>query len=59
VTIVLMAGLLASLHYILVVLALGASFLSLALESRVTTRLYKYFYKETPEEESANIWVIY
>ena len=50
VTIVLMAGLLASLHYILVVLALGASFLSLALESRVTTRLYKYFYKETPEE---------
>ena len=50
VTIVLMAGLLASLHYILVVLALGAAFLSLALESRVTTRLYKYFYKETPEE---------
>jgi ATP-binding cassette subfamily B protein len=50
VTIILMAGLLASLHYILVVLALGASFLSLALESRVTTRLYKYFYKETPEE---------
>jgi len=50
VTIVLMASLLASLHYILVVLALGASFLSLALESRVTTRLYKYFYKETPEE---------
>src|SRR5882724_5212706 len=48
VTIVLMAGLLASLHYILVVLALGASFLSLALESRVTTRLYIYFYKETP-----------
>jgi ATP-binding cassette subfamily B protein len=34
----------------LVVLALGAAFLSLALESRVTTRLYKYFYKETPEE---------
>ncbi len=50
VTIILMAGLLASLHYILVVLALGAAFLSLALESRVTTRLYKYFYKETPEE---------
>src|SRR6185503_9744077 len=50
VTIVLMSGLLASLHYILVVLALGAAFLSLALESRVTSRLYKYFYKETPEE---------
>ena len=50
VTIILMAGLLASLHYILVVLALGAAFLSLALESRVTTKLYKYFYKETPEE---------
>src|SRR6266487_1175566 len=50
VSIILMAGLLASLHYILVVLALGAAFLSLALESRVTTRLYKYFYKETPEE---------
>jgi ATP-binding cassette subfamily B protein len=50
VTIILMAGLLASLHYMLVVLALGAAFLSLALESRVTTRLYKYFYKETPEE---------
>src|SRR5436190_11594744 len=50
VTIVLMAGLLASLHYMLVVLALGAAFLSLALESRATTKLYKYFYKETPEE---------
>ena len=45
-----MAGLLASLHYILVVLALGAAFLSLVLESRTTTKLYKYFYKETPEE---------
>lgn len=50
VTILLMAGLLASLHYVLVILALGTAFLSLALESRVTTRLYKYFYKETPEE---------
>src|SRR5204862_1509358 len=50
ISIVLMAGLLASLHYILVVLALGAAFLSLALESRVTRRLYNYFYKETPEE---------
>jgi ATP-binding cassette subfamily B protein len=50
VTIVLMAGLLASLHYALVILALGAAFLSLALESRTTSKLYKYFYKETPEE---------
>lgn len=50
VTILLMAGLLASLHYVLVILALGTAFLSLALESRVTTKLYRYFYKETPEE---------
>jgi len=50
VTIVLMAGLLASLHYLLVVLALGAAVLSLLLESRVTSKLYKYFYEETPEE---------
>ena len=50
VTIVLMAGLLASLHYVLVVLALGAALLSLALERRVTARLYEFYYKETPEE---------
>ncbi len=50
VTIVLMAGLLASLHWLLVVLALAASFLSMAIESRVTSKLYKYYYKETPEE---------
>ena len=50
VTIVLMATLLASLHYVLVVLALAAAVLSLALERRVTTRLYEFFYKETPEE---------
>ena len=50
VTIVLMAGLLASLHYLLVVLALVAAVLSLALERRVTAKLYEYFYKETPEE---------
>jgi ATP-binding cassette, subfamily B, bacterial len=50
VTIVLMAGLLASLHWLLVVLALLASFLSMAIESRVTAKLYKYYYKETPEE---------
>lgn len=50
VTIVLMAGLLASLHWVLVVLALAAALLSLALERRVTARLYEYYYKETPEE---------
>jgi ATP-binding cassette subfamily B protein len=50
VTVVLMAGILASLHWVLVVLALAAAGLSLALERRVTSRLYEYFYKETPEE---------
>jgi ATP-binding cassette subfamily B protein len=50
VTIVLMAGLLASLHWVLVVLALAAAILSLALERRVTAKLYEFFYKETPEE---------
>src|SRR5579863_385475 len=50
VTILLMASLLASLHYLLVILALGAAVLSLALERRVTSRLYEFFYKETPEE---------
>ncbi len=50
VTILLMASLLASLHYLLVVLALAAALASLALERRVTARLYEFFYKETPEE---------
>jgi ATP-binding cassette subfamily B protein len=50
VTIVLMAGLLASLHYVLVILALAAALLSLLLERQVTSRLYEFFYKETPEE---------
>jgi len=50
VTIILMASLLASLHYVLVVLALAAAALSLMLESRVTSKLYEFFYKETPEE---------
>jgi ATP-binding cassette, subfamily B, bacterial len=50
VTIALMATLLASLHYALVVLALAAAALSLILERRMTTRLYEFFYKETPEE---------
>src|SRR5687767_7613845 len=50
VTIVLMAGLLASLHYVLVVLALSAAGLSLIMERRVAAKLYECFYKETPEE---------
>src|SRR5262245_40526899 len=50
VTIVMMASLLASLHYLLVILALAAAALSLALERRITSRLYEFFYKETPEE---------
>ena len=50
VSIILMASLLASLHYLLVVLSLAAAFLSLLLESRVTSKLYEFFYKETPEE---------
>ena len=45
-----MASLLASLHYLLVVLAIAAAALSLVLESRVTSKLYEFFYKETPEE---------
>lgn len=50
VTIILMASLLASLHYILVILAIGAAVLSLMLESSVTSKLYEFYYKETPEE---------
>ena len=55
VTIVLMAGLLASLHWVLVVLALAAAVLSLALERRVTAQLYEFFYKETPGRARARI----
>jgi ATP-binding cassette subfamily B protein len=50
VTMVLMASLLASLHYVLVFLAILAALLSMLLERRVTSRLYEFFYKETPEE---------
>lgn len=50
VTIILMASLLASLHYLLVVLALAAAILSLLLESSVTSKLYEFYYRETPEE---------
>ncbi len=50
VTILLMATLLASLHWVLVILALAAAVISLTLERRVTAKLYAFFYKETPEE---------
>jgi ATP-binding cassette subfamily B protein len=50
VTILLMATLLASLHWVLVLLALMAAVLALLLERRVTVRMYEFFYKETPEE---------
>jgi ATP-binding cassette subfamily B protein len=50
VSILLMATLLASLHYVLVVLALASAVLSVVLERRVTARLYEFFYKETQEE---------
>jgi ABC-type multidrug transport system fused ATPase/permease subunit len=54
VTIILMATLLASLHYMLVLLALGSAALSLLLESRITSKLYEFYYKETPEERERN-----
>ncbi|MBL7851118.1 MAG: ABC transporter ATP-binding protein [Cyclobacteriaceae bacterium] len=54
VTIILMATLLASLHYLLVVLALASAVLSLLLESRITSKLYEFYYKETPEERERN-----
>jgi ATP-binding cassette subfamily B protein len=50
VTIILMASLLGSLHYLLVILAIAAAVLSLLLESSVTSKLYEFYYKETPEE---------
>ena len=50
VSIALMAVLLASLHWVLVVLALASSLISLALERRITVKMYEMFYKETPEE---------
>jgi ATP-binding cassette, subfamily B, bacterial len=50
VTIALMATLLASLHYALVLLAIIAAFLSLVLERQVTAKLYEFFYNEAPEE---------
>jgi ATP-binding cassette subfamily B protein len=50
VSIVLMAGLLASLHWALVLLALVSPLVSIALERRITVKMYEMFYQETPEE---------
>lgn len=49
-TIVLMATLLASLHWMLVVLALTSAVLSLALERQLTSKMYEFLYTETPEQ---------
>lgn len=49
-TIILMASLLATLHWVLVALALAASFLALLLDRRITQQMYDFYYKETPEE---------
>lgn len=54
VTIALMAALLASLHYLLVILSVGSSIISLLLERRVNARIYEHFYRETPEERERN-----
>lgn len=54
VTILLMATLLSTLHWMLVALALGGAWLSLSIERRVTTVLYEHFYKETTEERERN-----
>jgi ATP-binding cassette subfamily B protein len=50
VSIMIMAGLLVSLHWVLVLLALASAVLSLLLERRVTVKMYEMFYQETPEE---------
>ncbi len=50
VSIAIMAGLLLSLHWLLVVLALASAVFALLLERRVTVKMYEMFYKETPEE---------
>lgn len=50
VTIVLMMGLLATLHWALVMLSVFAAVISLLLERRVTRRMYDLHYQEAPEE---------
>jgi ATP-binding cassette subfamily B protein len=50
VSIVLMAGLLASLHWALVVLALVSPLVSVLVERSNTVKRYGMFYQETPEE---------
>ena len=59
VTIILMASLLASLHYVLVILALLAAGLSLALESRVTSRLYNFILRRLRNNGKGNTWAAY
>ena len=54
VTILLMTALLASLHYLLVLLAIGSAVLALALEREVNSRLYEFIYNEAPEERERN-----
>jgi ATP-binding cassette subfamily B protein len=50
VSILLMAALLASLHVVLVALAALSAALTVTLEGRATTKMYAFFYRETPEE---------
>lgn len=50
VNIVLMTSLLASLHYMLIILAVAATAVSLFIERRVVTGLYELSLRETPEE---------
>lgn len=50
VTVILMAGLLATLHYALMGLAFASALASLICERRITVRLYGLFYTDTPEE---------
>jgi ATP-binding cassette subfamily B protein len=50
ITLVAMSALLASLHAVLVLLALAGAALVLLLERRITVRLYEFFHKETRAE---------
>lgn len=50
VSFVLMAGLLARLHYFLVFLALAAAILSLLIEHQIAPMMYEFYYHEAQEE---------
>ena len=50
VTLILMVGMLASLHYVLLILTLVSAFFSLLIEGKISSRLYQCYYHETPEE---------